>query len=106
MVSSRPRRSSAASEAGGPPGRDPGGESAATETPSGLLVPGEPAGSPDGYVVPVLGARLPEGAVDTTFWLGLAGAAALGAIELPVAVALGAGMVIARHRRGTPDRGR
>jgi len=52
----------------------------------------------DSYVVPVLHARLPAQAVELGFWAGLAGAALMGAIDLPLALAVGVGVVVARHR--------
>jgi hypothetical protein len=52
----------------------------------------------DSYVVPLVHTRLPARAVEIGFWGGLAGAAVLGAIDLPLAIALGAGVLIARHR--------
>ncbi len=49
------------------------------------------------YVVPLLHSRLPARAVELGFWGGLAGAALVGAIDLPLALAVGVGVVIARH---------
>ena len=51
-----------------------------------------------GYVVPLLHARVPARAVELGFWGGLAGATALGVIDLPLALAVGVGVVVARHR--------
>jgi hypothetical protein len=53
----------------------------------------------DGFVVPVLHMHVAEGVVNFGFWAGLAGTAALGAVELPVAAFIGAGVLVARHRR-------
>ena len=39
--------------------------------------------------------------VDVGFWGALVGAAALGAIELPLAALIGAGVLVARHHRST-----
>lgn len=50
------------------------------------------------YVVPVLHSRLPGRAVEFGFWGGLAGAVLMGAIDLPLALAVGVGVVVARHR--------
>jgi len=50
------------------------------------------------YVVPMVHVRVPRRVVDTGFWGGLAGAVALGVIDPPVGVLLGAGVVVARHR--------
>ena len=50
------------------------------------------------YELPLVGVQIPAGLVDIGFWVGLVGAAAVGAIAPPVAVAVGAGAVIARHR--------
>ncbi len=51
------------------------------------------------YVVPVVHVHLSEPVVKLGFYGGLAGAVALGTIDLPVAVLLGVGVAIARHRR-------
>jgi hypothetical protein len=58
--------------------------------------PSDPA-----YRLPMVGVRIPEVTVNRAFWVGLAGAAVLGAIDLPVAAVVGAGVVVARHRRRT-----
>ncbi|HXX88712.1 MAG TPA: hypothetical protein VEI83_00650 [Acidimicrobiales bacterium] len=50
------------------------------------------------YVVPVVHVHVPERVVDAGFWGVLVGSVALGAVDLPLAVLLGAGVVIARHR--------
>ena len=52
----------------------------------------------DGYEVPVIHLRLPERAVNMGFWGALVGSAALGAIDPPLAILIGLGVVIARHR--------
>lgn len=52
-----------------------------------------------GFVVPLVHFTVPETAVNIGFWAALGGAAALGAIELPLAALVGAGVVIARHQR-------
>jgi hypothetical protein len=59
------------------------------------------AASPDprGYVLPVLHTRIPDKAVDLGFWGGLFGAVVFGAIDAPLGVLLGAGVIVARHRR-------
>jgi hypothetical protein len=54
-------------------------------------------GSSD-YVVPVVGLHVPARLVDAGFWGGLAGAVALGAVDPPLGLLVGAGVVIARHR--------
>ena len=51
-----------------------------------------------GYVVPWLHVSLPESAVNATFWAALAGAALAGAVDPPLAVLIGAGVVVSRHR--------
>jgi hypothetical protein len=55
-------------------------------------------GAPDSYVVPLVGVRVPGVVVNVGFWGGLGGAALLGAVDPPLALLLGAGVVIARHR--------
>lgn len=77
------------------PGMGDTDDSAAT-----LLIVEEEQVSPrGGYVLPILGKRLPEGPVNAAFWLGLTGAAVVGAVELPVAALVGAGVLIARQGR-------
>lgn len=51
------------------------------------------------YTLPVLGAHVPARLVEVGFWGGLAGAAALGALDPPLALLVGAGVLVARHRR-------
>jgi hypothetical protein len=52
----------------------------------------------DSYQLPVVGVRVPARVVDAGFWGGLGAAAVLGAIDPPLAVLVGAGVVIARHQ--------
>jgi len=57
-------------------------------------------GQPHGdYVVPVIHIHLPESAVRVGFYGGLAAAVVTGAVDLPLALLVGVGVVIARHRR-------
>lgn len=51
------------------------------------------------YKLPLVGVTVPARVVETGFWGGLLGAAALGALDPPLAVLVGAGVVVARHRR-------
>lgn len=51
------------------------------------------------YVVPVIHTRLPEPLVNVGFFGGLAAAVVVGAVDLPLALLVGAGVVIARHKR-------
>jgi hypothetical protein len=51
------------------------------------------------YKVPLVGVTVPARLVETGFWGGLLGAAALGALDPPLALLVGAGVVVARHRR-------
>lgn len=51
------------------------------------------------YKVPLVGVNVPAALVETGFWGGLLGAAALGALDPPLALLVGAGVVVARHRR-------
>jgi hypothetical protein len=65
---------------------------------------GQPAAAHRGngaYVVPVLHVSLPESTVNIGFWSVLVGSAMFGAIDLPLAALIGAGVLIARHRRST-----
>jgi hypothetical protein len=49
------------------------------------------------FVVPVLHVHIAESVVNVGFWGALAGAAALGAIDLPLAALIGVGVLVARH---------
>lgn len=51
------------------------------------------------YDVPVVHVRVPERVGNSAFWLGLAGAVAVGVVEAPLAVLIAAGVVIVRHRK-------
>lgn len=51
------------------------------------------------FVVPIVHVHLPEPAVKLGFYGGLGAAIALGAVDWPLAVLVGAGVAIARHRR-------
>lgn len=50
------------------------------------------------YTLPLVHMRIPAKAVHLGFWGGLAGAVALGAVDPPLGVLVGAGVVIARHQ--------
>jgi hypothetical protein len=54
--------------------------------------------SSDAYVLPIVGVHVPAAFVNVGFWGGLVGAAALGVIDPPLALFVGAGVVIARHQ--------
>jgi hypothetical protein len=58
---------------------------------------GKPRASDD-YVVPVVHLHIPSAAVNAGFWGGLAGSVALGVIEPPLGMFVGAGRLIARHQ--------
>lgn len=60
--------------------------------------PSGPVDESGSYVLPMVHARVPASLVNTGFWAGLAGSAAMGVIDPPLAVLLGAGVVVARHR--------
>ena len=51
------------------------------------------------YELPVVHTHIPARTVELGFWGGLAGAALFGAIDPPLALLVGAGVVVARHRR-------
>jgi hypothetical protein len=53
------------------------------------------------YEVPFVHVRVPERVGNTAFWLGVAGAVVAGAVDLPVAAVVAAGVVVVRHRSGT-----
>ena len=56
------------------------------------------SGADDQYQLPVVGVHVPAQFVNLGFWGGLAGAAVLGVVDPPLAILVGAGVVIARHR--------
>jgi hypothetical protein len=47
--------------------------------------------------MPIVHITVPEAAVNVGFWAALGGAVVLGAIELPLAALIGAGVLVARH---------
>jgi hypothetical protein len=78
-----------------------GGANNATQSSTRSPQKPETAVSTDGqdvYVMPIIHVSLPENAVNAGFWAVLVGAAALGAIDLPLAALIGTGVLIARHR--------
>ena len=50
------------------------------------------------YVTPITHTHVPTQLVDIAFWSGLVGAVALGVVDPPLGMLLGAGVVVARHR--------
>jgi hypothetical protein len=59
---------------------------------------GEVSGSDD-YVLPVVHTHLPRSLVNTGFWGALTGSVVLGVIDPPLGLLMGAGVLVARHRR-------
>ena len=57
-----------------------------------------PSTKSGGYVIPIVHVSVPAKLVDAGFWGGLTGAVALGVIDLPLGVLVGAGVVVARHQ--------
>ena len=51
------------------------------------------------YVIPVVHAHVSRVVVEAGFWGGLTGAVVLGVIDPPLGLLLGAGVLVARHRR-------
>ncbi|MGA2930819.1 MAG: hypothetical protein ABSE98_01880 [Acidimicrobiales bacterium] len=79
-----------------------GGANDATQSSIRSTQKPETVASTDGhnvYVMPIVHVTLPESAVNAGFWAVLVGAAALGAIDLPLAALIGTGVLIARHHR-------
>jgi hypothetical protein len=68
---------------------EPAAEPEATEAPA-------PEG--DAYVLPLVHTRVPERLVNLGFWGGLGSAVLIGAVDLPLGVLVGAGVVVARHQ--------
>ncbi len=60
-------------------------------------------GSADVYVLPVVHTKVPGRLVNVGFWGGLTGAVLVGAVDLPLGVLVGAGVVVARHRTRRAD---
>ncbi|MHB1710886.1 MAG: hypothetical protein ACYCV7_05730 [Acidimicrobiales bacterium] len=52
-----------------------------------------------GYVVPLIHTRLPEPVVNLGFYGLLTGTVVLGAVDVPLAILVGLGVAVARHRR-------
>jgi hypothetical protein len=50
------------------------------------------------YVLPLVHVHVPAAVVDAGFWAGLAGAVAVGVVDPPLGMLVGAGVVIARHK--------
>lgn len=50
------------------------------------------------YEVPLVHVRVPRRLGEAAFWVGVVGAVAAGAVELPVAGLVAAGVIVARHR--------
>lgn len=57
----------------------------------------------DVYVLPVVHTQVPGRLVNVGFWGGLTGAVLIGAVDLPLGVLVGAGVVVARHRTRRAD---
>lgn len=57
------------------------------------------ATSPNGYELPVIHLHLSERTVNMGFWGALVGSAAFGAIDPPLAILIGLGVLVARHRQ-------
>lgn len=52
----------------------------------------------DGYVIPLVGVRLPGDLVEAGFWGALAGGALFGVVDAPLALLVAAAVVVARRR--------
>lgn len=72
--------------------------------PGGSAGDGRARRTQTGFVVPVWHVRIPEAAVTVAFWGALAGAAAIGAVDPPIAALIGAGVIVARHGRTAATR--
>jgi hypothetical protein len=72
-----------------------------TDTPTKTARARKPSpASNDGvdYVTPITHTHVPGQFVDIAFWGGLVGAVALGVIDPPLGILVGAGVLVARHR--------
>ena len=67
--------------------------------------PSTPDVSPDSgdgrYVIPLIHTSVPSKVVNLGFWGALLGTVAVGAVDPPLGLLIGAGVVIARHRPAT-----
>jgi len=70
---------------------------AATKASAAKEQPEETQTSSD-YTLPIVHVRVPAKAVNAGFWGGLVGAVALGVVDPPLGVLVGAGVLIARHQ--------
>lgn len=52
------------------------------------------------YELPLVHMRVPKPLGEAALWVGIAGAVVVGAVELPVAALVAAGVVVARHGDG------
>lgn len=59
------------------------------------------SGERSDYVTPVFQVHLPERVVEAGFWGALVGAAALGAVDPPLALLIGGAVLVVRHRART-----
>lgn len=67
---------------------------------SGDLPPAGGSRRASDYELPLVHMRVPNRLGDAALWVGIAGAVAVGAVELPVAALVAAGVVVARHGDG------
>jgi hypothetical protein len=71
------------------------------ESPAGPDHSSTPTSRSGGYVLPVLNVRLPESAVHAGFWTAVVGAAVTGVVDPPLAVLIGVGVIVSRHRNSS-----
>ncbi|MHB8246062.1 MAG: hypothetical protein ACYDGN_12060 [Acidimicrobiales bacterium] len=81
------------------PGRQPGGTVVTRTATKKSVTPFDTADGSRDCILPVIHTRVPEFVVNIGFVGGLAAAVVTGAVELPIALFVGAGAAIARHRR-------
>ena len=55
--------------------------------------------SAQGFVLPLVHVAIPDAAVSLAFWGALAGSAVVGAVDPPLAVLIGASVIVARRGR-------
>jgi len=60
--------------------------------------PASDASASTDYVVPLVHARVPEQIVDAAFWTSLGATVVVGALDLPAAGILAAGLFVVRYR--------
>jgi hypothetical protein len=70
-----------------------------TQTTKAKAANGAAASNGNDYVLPILHTHIPSRVVNIGFWAGLGGAVAVGVIDPPIGIVVGAGVLVAHHQR-------